>query len=229
MAHIKIETSLGAYGKISDFVGSTLHVVGATDTMLTLMDNKGAGFTFLGAGLTYNGSGVTGGTFTGLQIFDLHQTPLETLDHFSENAQVLSATYLNAGLEAAILGLLSKNDVVTGSSLGDLLTGAGGKDTIKGGGGADFIGGSTGNDKLFGQGGADVFLFVKGDGKDHIMDFTDTGAMSDDRIGLTHKLYNNMTVEETATGVTLHFGAKDAIAVDNWHVADVDISDFYFA
>lgn len=226
MAQAKIEAALGEYGNISDFVGATLTVFAATSTTLTLKDSGGDGFTFTGTGLTYDISGVTGGTFTGLAIFSGTGATLETITNFSTAAMPFYLLYKFGGIAAGVLNLFKGNDVITGSNLGDLLAGYSGNDTIRGGAGNDFIGGSAGRDKLFGQGGADVFLFVAGDGNDTVMDFTDTGGRSDDRIGLTQRLYNQMVVEETAVGVTLHFGTKGSINVLNWHAADVDLTDF---
>lgn len=230
MATVKIEAALGEHGNISDFVGTTpLNVVLATGTQLRLVDAQGDGFVFTGTGLTYDQTGLTGGKFTGLQIFSGTGAVLETVANFSVSAKAMYTTYQFGGIGAAVLQLFVGDDVLTGSSIGDNLFGFAGNDTIKGGGGADVIGGSVGRDKLYGQGGADVFLFVAGDGRDTIKDFTDTGGNNDDRIGLTQKLYNAMTITETDTGVTLGFGAKGSIVVDHWHAVDVGLSDFLIA
>ena len=230
MATAKIEAALGNLGDIGNFVGATpLTVIAATGTTLTLRDSDGDGFTFTGTGLSYGISGVTGGTFTGLRIFSGAGATLETISDFSAAAQPFFLIYQFGGISAGVLELFKNDDAITGSTVGDKLFGYSGNDTIKGGGGNDIIGGSVGRDKLSGQGGADVFLFVAGDGRDTIIDFTDMGGNSDDRIGLTQRLYNSMTMEETLTGVTLHFGTRGAIAVNHWHVADVDIGDFLIA
>ena len=227
MATGKIEAALGELGDISTFVGTTpLRVVMATSTTLSLIDSDGDGFTFTGTGLTYGLSGVTGGAFTGLRIFAAGGVTLETVTDFSAAAQPFFMIYQLGGIAAGVLELFKGDDALTGSGIGDKLFGFGGNDTIKGGGGGDIIAGSVGRDKEFGQGGADVFLFVKGDGKDMVMDFTDLGGNSDDRISVTQRMYNAMTVEETLTGVTLHFGIRDSIEVKNWHAADVGHGDF---
>ncbi len=227
MAKVRINAILGEYGAIGDIVdGNALQVVVAAKTMVTLVDNEGDGFTFTGSNLQYSQGGIIGGTFTGLRIFTGADATLETVTNFNFKAAELFQIYSFGGLSAAVLQLLSKDDLVIGSKVGDVLIGGFGKDTIKGGGGADVIGGSTGNDKLFGQAGPDQFVFVAGDGRDRIMDFTDTGGKADDQIVLTQKMYDIMTVEETNSGVTLHFGNKGTIVVDNWHAADVDLTDF---
>lgn len=229
MAIAKIEAALGQLGDISDFVGATrLDVVVANSTTLTLMDLEGDGFTFTGTGLDYDFTGLIAGTFTGLRIFSAGGVTLETVSDFSTDAPAFYQIYATGGIEAGVLSLFATADLIKGSNVGDKLTGFAGNDTIKGGAGGDLIGGSLGRDKLFGEGGKDVFLFVRGDGHDRIMDFVDTNGPNDDRIGITHKMYNNMTVEETASGVTLHFGAKNSINVDGWHAVDVGVSDFIF-
>lgn len=232
MATSKIETALGNLGDIGDFVGATpLTVIAATTTTLTLRDSDGDGFTFTGTGLSYGVGGVTGGTFTGLRIFSGAGATLETVSDFSVAAMPFFLIYQSGGISAGVLDLFKGNDSITGSTVGDKLFGYSGNDTIKGGGGSDIIVGSVGRDKLSGQGGADVFIFAVGDGKDTITDFTDTGGVSDDHIWLTRvggvqALYRHMTVEETTTGVTLHFGVRGEISVLGWHAADVDITDF---
>lgn len=230
MAKVKIEAALGALGDISTFVGQTaLNIVTSSATTLTLVDSDGDGFTFTGTGLGYGVGGVTGGTFTGLSIFSNGGVALETVTDLSTDAKAFYDLYKLGGIAAGVLSLFGGNDVLTGSSIADKLIGFGGNDTIRGGGGADLIAGSLGRDKLFGQAGADVFLFVAGDGRDTVMDFTDTGARSDDRIGLTQRMYSHMTIEETDTGLTLHFANRDAIVINGWHAADVGLSDFFIA
>ena len=84
MATFTINANLGAYGVLGDFVnGSALHVTVSTATTLTLIDNEGDGFTFAGTGLTYSVAGVTGGTFTGLNVFNSTGGTLETATGFS--------------------------------------------------------------------------------------------------------------------------------------------------
>ena len=228
MARAQIEAALGELGNISTFVGMTpLTATVFTATTLTLMDADGDGFTFSGTGLTYSqAGGVTGGTFTDILIFSHTGATLETITDFSRLAKQFYQIYQFGGIAAGVFDLFKANDQITGSSIGDQLIGFSGNDTIRGGTGNDIIGGSAGRDKLSGQGGADIFIFVKGDGKDTILDFTDTGGAMDDRIALTTRMHNLMTVEETLTGVTLHFGAIDRIIVNHWHAADVGISDF---
>ena len=227
MARATISAALGELGNISTFVGQTsLQMIGANSTTLSLQDADGDGFTLSGMGLTYSASGVTGGTFTGLLIYSDGGVALETVTDFSTDAKGFYDLYKFGGIAAGVLDLFKGDDLLTGSNIGDKLAGFSGNDTIKGGGGNDLIAGSVGRDKLSGQGGSDTFLFVAGDGKDTITDFTDTGGRSDDRIGLTQRMYNTMSLEETATGVTVHFAHRDAIMVNGWHTADVDITDF---
>lgn len=229
MAKITISAALGNLGNVGDFLAANLNVTAFGPTSLTLKDAQGDGFTLTGTGLTYDLSGVTGGTFTGLRIFTSADVTLETVTNFSAPAQALYTIYkFGGGIGSALLDIFSHDDSMTGSAVADMLFTYAGNDTVHGGGGNDIIGGSVGRDKLYGEKGADVFLFVKGDGKDHIMDFTDVGGANDDRIGITQKYYNTMTIEETASGVTLHFGAKNAIMVDHWHAADVGVDDFLF-
>jgi Ca2+-binding RTX toxin-like protein len=228
MATAKIEAALGPLGDISDFIGNgKLNFQGfPSTTSLTLVDAQGDGFTLTGTGLTFDLTGVASGTFTGLRIFSATNATLMTVTDFSIEAQPFYQVYKAAGIAAGVLDLFKDADSIAGSSVADKLVGFAGNDIIKGGRGNDIIAGSLGRDKLYGQVGADVFLFTAGDGRDKIMDFTDFNTRTDDRIGLTQRMYNQMHVEESLTGVTLDFGRKGSIFVLNWHAADVDITDF---
>jgi Ca2+-binding RTX toxin-like protein len=219
---------MGRLGNVNDFINSAaLTIDTANQTTFSMVDDEGGGFSFSGTGLAYDLSGVIGGTLTSLRIFSAADDTLQTVTGFSIDAMEFSDLFDTGGIEAAAFRLFGDADLVIGSRVADDLFGYAGNDTIKGGQGNDYIGGSLGRDKLFGQAGADVFFFVAGDGRDTIMDFTDEGLRSDDRIAITQRMYNQMDVVETAAGVTLDFGRKGSINVLNWHAADVDISDFW--
>jgi Ca2+-binding RTX toxin-like protein len=227
MARFTFGETLGDYGDVGDFVnGDALSIDTATSTNLTLLDPEGDGVTFTGTGLTYGLGGVTGGTITGLRCFDSADQSLITVENLSASALEIYFTVAALGLGAALVTLTSGRDTFIGSDNGDLLESGLGNDTIKGNGGADFLHGSKGNDVLTGGNGKDTFVFFAKDGRDRITDFKDSGAISDDMISISRKLYNSMVVTETLTGVELDFGAKGALVVDDWHAADVGRSDF---
>lgn len=227
MARFVYDDGLGLYGLPGDFIDETsLTVTSQTPNSITMTDTLGAGMTVEGIGLTYDLSGnVTGGTFTNFEIFQSGGGSLITGDRFSVAAVPLISTFFTAGLEAALFQLMAGRDLLIGSSVGDLLMSGGGNDTIRGGGGADILDGFKGNDVLIGGAGADHFVFLRV-GTDHILDFHDLGLRSDDRIDVTSRMYHNMVVTETATGVELDFGLRGTLVVDGWHAADVGRDDF---
>ena len=65
----------------------------------------------------------------------------------------------------------SGNDRIYGRTDDDVLKGENGHDRIWGGQGHDHLEGGNGNDKLHGGRGEDVFIFHKGDDRDHITGF----------------------------------------------------------
>ena len=227
MARFTYQDRLGEYGSPSDFISSiSLVVTAASATSVTLQDAEGDGFTFTGVGLTYDLTGnVTGGTLDALRIFNAAGRSLISVDRFNFDALTLVNFFKFAGLDAVVLYLTSKRDLVVGSGVGDVLFSGAGDDTIRGGAGADFISGGRGDDLLTGGDGQDQFVFVDG-GIDRVTDFQDLDLVSDDQISLSGRMYRTMIVTETLTGVELDFGAKGVLIVDGWHAADVARSDF---
>lgn len=63
------------------------------------------------------------------------------------------------------------HDLLCGGLGDDFIFGGTGHDTVSGGDGADRLAGGSGNDRLAGDGGADVYVFARGDGIDHILGF----------------------------------------------------------
>lgn len=228
MAKFTYFATLGQYGNISDIVNeNALTPVVATSTTATLLDPEGDGFTFSGTGLTYSLAGITGGTITGVNVFNSAAAPLVTVENLNLDGAAFWTAFASGGVLGALDVLTAGRDLFIGSSVGDVLYGGRGNDTIRGGGGADFIFGGKGADVLTGGAGLDTFVFSTG-ATDRISDFQDTGALSDDVIQLTRNLYLSMTVTETLTGVELDFGLKGSLVVDGWHAADVGRGDFLF-
>jgi serralysin len=114
------------------------------------------------------------------------------------------------------------NDQMLGGAGKDNLTGLGGidhldggseNDTLNGGGGSDMLIGGAGKDRLTGGDGADVFVFVPGDGKDTVKDFSvaskdvlqlDDALWADQSFGKSKIISKFATVQ--ADGVLFDFG-----------------------
>lgn len=228
MAQVTWGAALGFRGKVTDFIDfSALSPVSAGSTSFTLVDNSGGdGLTVFGTDFTYSFSGVTGGTVSGVTLFNGAHAPLITVTGLSLTATSIYDAFNTSGGLAVESLLMAGADSVTGSTKGDYIFSGAGADTIKGGAGSDYILGEKGNDVLWGGLGADTFRFRAGDGTDRIKDFHDDNLASDDRIAISQALYSHMVATDTATGVKLDFGTAGKILVDNWHVADLDIGDF---
>lgn len=227
MARFVTGAALGNFGTFTDVVNpNALSPVLQTATVDRYEDPEGDGFAAIGAGFSYAGLFPIGGTMTGINVFTATGDPLLTISGLSFSLAQFYQTFSVIGLEAAFLMLTSGNDVFIGSANSDHLLAGQGNDTIRGFGGLDILVGYTGRDVLTGGAGPDRFVFLRGDGRDRITDFADSGAASDDQIAITLRMYRDMVVTETLTGVELDFGIRSTVVVDGWHAVDVGRSDF---
>jgi Ca2+-binding RTX toxin-like protein len=111
----------------------------------------------------------------------------------------------------------------TGDSGSNELTGNDGKNELRGG---------RGNDVLTGEGGSDDFVFVRGDGKDVITDFSASGKEHDviDLSDFGGKLkFGNLDIDKLGKhDVDIDFGKGDHLILENVNIKDIDASDFHF-
>jgi phosphodiesterase/alkaline phosphatase D-like protein len=96
-----------------------------------------------------------------------------------------------------ILEGLSGDDLLRGGAGNDKLLGGQGDDLLVGDEGDDFLNGGRGCDTLTGGAGVDTFVVRRGQGSEHITDYTD----GTDRIGLGSGLTFNRIQIEQGTGV----------------------------
>ena len=227
MAKFVIGAALGDLGSANAFLNpKSLQPVAASATSLRYEDAQGDGFEMTGTGFAYAGGDPVGGVVTSMAIFSAAGAPLVTITGLSTDLAVLAQVYTFSGFEAAFVLMADGNDSFVGSRNGDILLAANGNDTVKGNAGDDIIFGGAGRDVLTGGSGADHFSFARGDGKDKITDFADASLASDDHIILTTRQFNAMTVIETATGLELHFSAKDVLTVLGWTELSAGADDF---
>ena len=211
------------------FHAKTLVFTGAeTATGFQLVTTNGIAVDVGGSGLTYDGNsyvqgGVTGGMITSLDFHDVQGSVLLTVTGFS-----LAGPALTVGLFNSSGGVfLGGADTMIGSKNDDYLYTAKGNDVLRGGAGKDFIQGGTGSDRMTGDGGADSFVFaVKDRGHDRIIDFQDTGAVTDDKIGITAAMHDTMVALAVTGGVDLHFGAHETVFVAGWSLGQIGMDDF---
>ncbi|MGJ8547387.1 MAG: M10 family metallopeptidase [Sulfitobacter sp.] len=79
--------------------------------------------------------------------------------------------FLKGGTGRDVLNGGKGDDWLFGNRHNDWLEGGGGDDLLNGGGHSDQLSGGGGNDTLKGGAGADVFIFERGDDRDHVLDF----------------------------------------------------------
>lgn len=122
-------------------------------------------------------------------------------------------------------------DTLWGSDSDDLFQALKGNDTIYAFGGDDTLDGGAGKDILWGDGGADTFRFAGKNGRDAIMDFTETDG---DRIDLSRiaavssyrDLVRNHLKDEGDAVIRISPG--NTITLDGVDASDLDRGDFIF-
>ena len=145
-----------------------------------------------------------------------------------------TATYAASknGVDISLTGTVGKGGDANGDVLTNIenLVGSRGADVLTGDAHANVLTGGAGNDKLSGGGGADTFVFeAASKAVDIITQFTDLDGASDDRIQLTHAMYNTLmssptNIVQRAGNVFLHIG-DEVIAVRGWDKAHIDFFD----
>ena len=122
------------------------------------------------------------------------------------------------------------NDKLYGNGGDDLLDGGKGDDTLEGGQGNDRLVGGEGDDTLTGGDGADTFVYLPGDGRDTITDFTNgedeinLGAFTDVSTLSDLSVYQ----DDANTVIDLSGYGGDRITLENFSIGDLDDSDFTF-
>jgi serralysin len=156
-------------------------IISSSSTSVTIEFDDGFREIFTGFGILYDGFGIPrGGTLTG------YRETLDGVTTFEVTGLNFPVSTFVAAVEsgstiAALSGLLSGNDNLTGTAFDDIFVGYDGHDNLFGGAGADGLAGGTGNDHLYGQspnGGADgADLILGNSGSDYIQ-----GNMGDDTL-----------------------------------------------
>lgn len=165
---------------------------------------------------------LTGGAGNDVYISDPSDKIVELVGGGVDTVKTASYATLPANVEnLELVGLASAgagnalNNVLSGSPSNNSLLGRGGADTINGGAGLDTINGGPGADRLAGGSGADVFVFVRGDGNDVIVDFG-TG----DALDLKDYSLSGLTpvLTDGTAGLTISFSNGDSITLQGVHL-----------
>lgn len=129
------------------------------------------------------------------------------------------------------INLAGKADInATGNDEANHVQGNAGKNVLRGEGGMDYLLGLGGNDKLFGGEGEDFFAFLKGSGRDTIMDF-EAGIDEIQFGGLKGaKDFDNMLAKHTeqhGDDVWITYG-KDVVVLRDADADHLQAADFTF-
>ena len=141
-----------------------------------------------GRSLAFSGTGITGGTITGLKLFQgTPATQVITVTGLS-----LTAAKFNEMLQSAdpLSILLAGADDITGTAADDKLYGFAGNDTLRGGAGEDSFYGGRGHDTLDGTA-------ANNDANDH-----DIADYSQGTVGITMSLSKGKLTLKDGTGGT---------------------------
>ena len=114
-----------------------------------------------------------------------------------------------------------RTDYVDGGAGADQLYGRRGNDTLLGGGGDDYINGGKGDDEMTGGTGRDSFYIAKGDGHDHITDFTTSDVVDLVGLGLSSRAELTSMAHEDASGNLVIGDARNSITFDGLHLSDL--------
>lgn len=119
------------------------------------------------------------------------------------------------------------NDLLDGGDGADDLDGEAGNDSLVGGAGNDVLNGGAGNDLLTGGAGTDVFEFYRGSGRDVITDFANgLDRMEIDGLGRAAVEALIGSARQVGSDVVLTLGADRSITLQDFRLADLDLSDF---
>jgi Ca2+-binding RTX toxin-like protein len=154
---------------------------------------------------------------------------VEVIDEGDDRVRASVDFALQANIED--LWLTGKADIDgTGNGGNNELYGNAGRNHLSAGFGFDILDGGTGNDVLEGGVGADQFQFLRGTGKDVVVDYE---ATFDDFYFVELKGASDFAdmiedhAEEKKGDVVITFG-KDVIVIENHAIADLQESDFHF-
>ena len=122
---------------------------------------------------------------------------------------------------------------INGNDAANRLTSGGGADILNGGKGNDRLSGNEGDDRLIGGGGVDRFVFYKGDGKDTISDFVETGKAHDviDLSGYSEDGLKFKDLDISREGkhdVLIELDGGDEILLKDVNIKQLDAHDFSF-
>lgn len=142
---------------------------------------------------------------------------------------------IDGGIDDDMLTGGTGQDMINGNSGTDFLFGNSGGDDLFGGAGIDTLDGGGGNDDLNGGAGADTFVFVQAAGVqsvgvDRIQDFEDGIDVIDLSSFDLASSYADVAAVATqfGTSVRLEFNPNNIIVLQNFDIADLDASDFFF-
>jgi serralysin len=225
MAVLRYGEALADFGSPIDQIDiPSLDPVTATEDLASLADKNGAVVNITGTLLAYSAEGIVGGFVTGVEMFAPGGGSLFSITGINTEAGSFVASFLATG--DVDIAVLAGNDRIFGSSNSDLLAGGAGDDRIFGGGGRDLLGGMDGRDKMTGGLGADVFVFAPNQGRDTVMDFTDTGGRNDDFIAVRPAMYDRMVMTQEGNDVLLSFGKAGSLLILNQTMAEMGLDDF---
>jgi Ca2+-binding RTX toxin-like protein len=159
MAKVTYFTKLGDHATLDAFYDAkSLKLSSVEATKIVFKDEKGAQMILTGSNFDENGKGdITKGNVTGAKFVDSHGDTLYQFTDVSVKAKTIYDAYdLTGDMKRIMHGLMSGDDIVTGTAKADYLWGFLGNDTLYGKAGDDMLYGHGGKDVLFGGDGADT-------------------------------------------------------------------------
>ncbi|MCV3765380.1 calcium-binding protein [Rhizobium sp. TRM95796] len=159
MAKVTYFSALGDRASLTDFYDEeSLKLNSVGSTKLVFEDENGAQMILTGAKFEENGKGdIVKGTVTGAKFLDADGDTLYQFSDVSVKAKTIYDAFdLSNDMKRIMHGLMSGDDIVTGTDGADYVWGFLGNDTLNGGAGDDMLYGHGGKDKLLGGAGKDT-------------------------------------------------------------------------
>ena len=191
--------------------GSIGGYTGGTGDDAVIMDSA-----LLANAITIDGAGQATSDNLTIKAYAGASVNLNTKTATLSNFESTTVTGVDSTAGVTLVGYSGAATTLDGSGYNDTLTGGSAVDTLHGKNGNDTITGGGGGDSLTGGIGADTFIYnAAADGGDTLQDFNgatnfsgatgegDKLAFSTSGLGLSSVLYEEITWDGTATGLTL--------------------------
>jgi hypothetical protein len=204
-----------------------LSIERSTDTRAVVKDATSRDQLIIeGHNLRYDGGVIESGTIKKVILADEHGTPHQVFSNLHLNAANFEGDTIYDYAASFISSITSHSLKFVGSNVSDTFYGTVGNDRVSGRGGDDVLGGRGGHDVLSGGAGSDQFVFVKGFGKDVIVDFDAVGGWGEQDFILAGGPPGEGSIHKSGHDTIIDYGDGDTLTLLGVKPGQIDVSDF---